>query len=247
MLFQIISDIHIEKYSSEIKKHIKPSAENLIIAGDLGHLEYFDEYSKALKVICQGFKKVILIPGNHEYYVYHNIISMNSINQKLKNLELKYKNLKVLINDFIYMGKYIIFGSTFWSYCQKENYNNPPIYSDKVDSEGKLLKITHREYNILHLESVKIIENMIEYSEKNNKELIIVTHYAPTFKGTLDKKYLNNSKNELYCSNNEHLIRNKIIKVWIYGHTGYNGIFEKLITNQMEHKGLKDAVLTLYD
>ena len=248
-MFQIISDIHIEKNPKSIKEIISKTADILIIAGDLGHVEDFEKYSNAVEEICKMFEKVYLVPGNHEYYCKNSQISLDSINKKLKSLEKKYSNFTVLINEYVTIGEYVIFGSTFWSYCQRERYYNPPIYSDRADNlkpTGNLLKLSCREYNLLHLQSLQELERVIEYCESVDKKMIVVTHYAPTFNGTLHPKHRNKTNNDMYCSNNDHLIKNKVIKVWIYGHTGYNGVYGKLVSNQIEHGGLKDAVLTLY-
>lgn len=251
MFFQVVSDLHIEKNHKSVRDLIVPKAKFLIVAGDLGHVESLEEYSKAVSEICGMFEKVILIPGNHEYYNSENSqLSMTAINEILKSLQERHLNLTVLINEYVTIENYVIFGSTFWSYCQRHHYFNLPIYTDKADTTqptGKLLKLSCRDYNALHLEALSELERVIDYCESIGKKLIVVTHYAPSYQGTLHPKYHRSPGRDMYCSNSEHFIANEIIKVWIYGHTGYNGINGKLVTNQMEHGGMRDAILTLID
>ena len=85
MKFQYCSDLHLEfpdNYDYLIKeKNLKPSADNLIIAGDLAYLyskidiskdifvvRYEDRFNDAIQYLSDNWKNVIIIPGNHEYY-----------------------------------------------------------------------------------------------------------------------------------------------------------------------------------
>jgi predicted phosphohydrolase len=239
MKIQVVSDIHIEKNPHSIKEIIKPSAKILCIAGDVGRIENFEKYLNVMKEICEMFETVFLIPGNHEYYTTDNNLSIPAVNNILKSLEIYCKNLMVLINEYKVIGDFVIFGSTFWSYCEPSNYTGLPIYLKKQ-------KLTCRQYNALHIDSLKSIEMALEYAESTNKKLIVITHHSPSFKGTLAPKYINHRSNSLYCSNSEHIVNNKVIKIWIYGHTGYNGNIGKLVTNQIEHGGINNATLNIF-
>lgn len=71
MKFQICSDLHLEfPHNREWLQAnpLIPKAEILIIAGDTYYLDR--DFSKLdfINKVSKDFKKVYLIPGNHEYY-----------------------------------------------------------------------------------------------------------------------------------------------------------------------------------
>ena len=69
--FQIASDLHIEYKNNDVHdplNYIIPSAEVLILAGDIGSFYKHHQLKSFLKRLCEYFQAVIYIPGNHEYY-----------------------------------------------------------------------------------------------------------------------------------------------------------------------------------
>jgi len=66
--FQIVSDLHIEYRNDEIPDPlslITPTADNLILAGDIGSLYKFNQLKGFLQNLCKYFKNVLYVPGNH--------------------------------------------------------------------------------------------------------------------------------------------------------------------------------------
>ena len=69
--FQIVSDLHIEYKSNDVPDPltlITPSADILILAGDIGSFYQYDQLKTFLINLCPYFKVVVYVPGNHEYY-----------------------------------------------------------------------------------------------------------------------------------------------------------------------------------
>lgn len=95
------------------------------------------------------------------------------------------------------------------------------------------------EYNSLHIESLSSLEMAIDYSRRMKYKMLVVTHYAPTFYDTLDIKHrnYNDKRNYMYCSHSDGFILNDEILYWIYGHTGHNGNYDKLVSNQYNKQG----------
>lgn len=245
MKFQIVSDVHMDTQKKSILKIIRPSAANLIIAGDLGRVENWSIYSQTIEILCNVFKNVILVPGNHEYYS-TKPIDMRIITKKLKDLQTKYYNLSVLIDECVTIDDILIYGSIFWSHFPVNNLSLP-MYTTK---NGFLVPITTLEYNQLHKDSVTKMNRMVQYCKDMGKRMVVVTHYAPTFIGTLAPKHAKNGKNDiknyLYCSDNDMFLLEHVIRAWIYGHTGHNGIYGKLISNQIDaQNSMNNAVLKL--
>jgi len=252
MKFQIVSDLHIEgRYREKrpLLEVIKPSSPYLIVDGDLGRLENFELYFETVKILCGAFEKVILIPGNHEYYATKTPVTMENFEKRLYSLQEKFMNLIVLINSTVEIDGVIIFGSTFWSYCPRQYYPSPNLFTKSFECNAKLVKLTCAQYNKMHLRAVECLENAIEFAQNSGKSLLVVTHYPPTFKGTLAQKHAKNGvkdpKNYLYCSNNDAILENDTIIAWVYGHTGHNGCYGKLVTNQIDRDtGRPNAILS---
>nr|QBK85649.1 MAG: calcineurin-like phosphoesterase [Marseillevirus LCMAC101] len=232
---QIISDIHMEN-GTKLDEIIYPDPEGiLIVAGDVARVENYNLYESTLKYLCSKFEKVILVPGNHEYYcIGENIKTMDLIMTTLHTFASQLGNLIVLDNDGHTVGDTIIYGSTFWSYCPSHLFPQTPIYMGPMIRKRLM---TSHDFNRLHFQALIQLENMIELAEERKKKLIVVTHYAPTFNGTLHPKYAKSPNKQRYCSQNDYLLSNKVIKNWIYGHTDFNGNTGKLLTNQVVSKG----------
>ena len=249
MRFQVASDIHIEcfKPGQPISSVITPTAPNLIVAGDLGRVES-PNFKLVVKELCSMFKTVIFIAGNHEYYsMGPKKTNMEDIDLYLRGLCLEEKNLIILNNNTTVVDNVLIFGSTFWSYCPQQHFIPSQLYKN-----GKI--VNANEYNKMHAMAIQSLKETIEYASGHNLKLLVVTHHAPSFDGTLAAHHITdnnapakgNMKNYMYCSSNLTLVNDPVIIAWVYGHTGYNGNVGKLVTNQMDKPtGIKNAVLTV--
>jgi hypothetical protein len=262
--FQIVSDIHIESLQRPLLEAVKPVAPYLIIAGDLGRVENWAGYQQACRILCGAFEKVFLIPGNHEYYAMNAglKVTVGEANWRLKTLQdgPGTENMVVLIDQCITIDKrsverspVTIYGSTFWSRCPlSEEYKMPNLYYDARDANGvgSVVNVTAGQFNDMHDRSVSKMKDMLEHARRTDRELVVVTHYAPTFTGTLAPRHAargkTDPKNFMYCSDNDALVAHPAVKVWVYGHTGHNGVRGKLVTNQIDRStGLSNAVLTI--
>mgnify|MGYP000273869803 CR=1 FL=1 len=185
-MFQYISDIHLE-YLTHIP-HIKKTANNLCLVGDIGHPGTF-LFNKFLKKCSVMYKHVFLVYGNHEYY---SILrgrhrKVETMEQKLNYAKYFPKNVYLLNNSCVYYNidnetvhlnlgtldnkkDYIkIIGSTLWS-------NNGPganNFKNIFTEQDKLLTFEHQSE--LFLQSKYYIINEL-YRE--DIESIILTHYA---------------------------------------------------------------------
>ena len=246
--YHIISDIHMED-GTKLEKVLCPDPNGvLILAGDLARAQNTRLFVDTLRSICSKFSKVIYILGNHEYYCIKGKENMRDIFLVIKDLTKIIKNLIVLDNDTYTIGNTIIFGSTFWSYVS-ETWWKIPIY---VGKKGEERLITKREYNELHLKSLIALERAIKEAEEQNKKMVVVTHYPPTNKGTVDPKYRDSHNKTMYYSHNDHLLENNVIIRWVFGHSGWNqkyersqGVYAKLLTNQAVEKDFRNPLISV--
>lgn len=110
MKFLCLSDLHNSKSRlQKIRFGFKDQYDVLIIAGDLTELGAKEETEKMLKYLSYLEKKVILIPGNHDFYL-----------QKVgsKKIEKEYPFITMLENDKFSIkenGKYINIYGFAWT------------------------------------------------------------------------------------------------------------------------------------
>lgn len=70
---QFMSDLHWERFHDKVAQRysvpeIPRRAPYIILAGDIGRFCGRNALQNALQQLCERFDKVLLIPGNHEFY-----------------------------------------------------------------------------------------------------------------------------------------------------------------------------------
>ena len=236
--FQIVSDIHIERFYPEVpdfRTFITKSSDYLILAGDIGRLEYTMQYFNFLKSLSVEFKKIYLVPGNNEYYSSKSDFSY--LKYLLYQIEKKIPNLIVLDDKYVDIDDTNIrlYGTTLWSYIPDDKrLLNLPI---RVDGSSfvNATWINKQHFNSLYTLE-KTIDNLPE-----DKKIVIITHHPPTDKGCLAERHLNDPKNVYYHNKLDRLFCDKI-DTWIFGHTHVNcdytskDVGTRIVSNQFLNK-----------
>lgn len=212
--FQIVSDLHIEYKNNDIPNpldYITPSADILILAGDIGSLYKFNQLKGFLESLCPHFKATIYIPGNHEYYIQdsYDMLSFNELTKRLHELE-NIPSLYILNQSSIIIDNVCITGCTLWT---KPLINLPKFIV-------KIPDINTYAYHILHNNDLDYIENMIQFCKNKKLKLLVVSHHCPT------EEVLNNFKKDkyrsLYVSNLDYLLDKTNVHTWVCGHLHHN-------------------------
>jgi UDP-2,3-diacylglucosamine pyrophosphatase LpxH len=229
--FQIVSDLHIEYKNNDIPdplNYIKPSSQILVLAGDIGSLYKFDQLKGFLQRLCVHFEIVLYVPGNHEFYTQHDYhsppVSMESLENRLYNLENDIDNLFILNRSSVVLNDVCITGCTLWTKAEVK----VPKFIVRIHDMNTYL------YNKRHYEDLKYINRMVEYCQKNELKLIVITHHCPSFdimdnthKALSEEiKEENIKKNDrfvsLYFTNLNHLLNKNKVHTWICGHIHQN-------------------------
>lgn len=232
-VFQLISDIHIEReYPSfpDWKHFIYKRCENIILAGDIGHLELFDQYSYFIKSVCESFEKVYLVPGNHEFYSKkYNITYLMS---QLEKLKIENHNLIILNNNYVDLpGDIRLYGSTLWCHIPEECRTRT---LDIISEDNSPVDATW--LNREHYKSLYNLEKNIINARNDAKRLVVVTHYAPSMLCVQPRHLLDNTK-FYYANNLDRLLTKENIYSYLFGHTHHNVDYinhenTRLVTNQ---------------
>jgi predicted phosphodiesterase len=213
---QIVSDLHIE-YQNDDKidplSIITPSADVLVLAGDIGSLYKYDQLFSFIGGLVPHFKHVIYVPGNHEYYVppNHRGVKMSFLKDMLKELNNSWENFNVLDRGSVQIGELCIVGATLWS----------DIQCDLPKFIVRIHKITSEIYQDMFIGDLKYIEQMVEYCHEKKLKMMCVTHHPPTYavmNGVKKRdKYIS-----LYASNLDYLLKIDNIQTWVCGHVHSN-------------------------
>lgn len=237
--FQIASDLHIEMDFGKLpiwQRYLDKVSDILILIGDIGRLDLFDQYRAFIKCVCTEWNKVILIPGNHEFYVTVGITPQTYKMRwnMLRTIEAENINLTVLFNDYIDLpGNLRLFGSVLWSYIPEDcRYRCIPILIDQ-NNWASPTWINKEHFNAVY----ELEQNMIK-AKIDGKRLLVATHYAPIKKGCLSEENLKDKNNCYYTNDLERLLDKNYVYTWMFGHTHFNcdyrvnGNGTRLVTNQ---------------
>ena len=198
MKTQIVSDMHIDINSwSKSNLLIKGSAELLIIAGDIAHNNYY-AYMEYLTLLKKNYNKIIVVPGNHEYYG-------DDLNNSLSFL--KEENDIVIGNNVKYIyNNQIFFLSTLWSAME---ITKKHLITNGLNDFHSIKNCSFESYSEKYKTSLTFLNTI-------NEDCVVITHHAPHNK-LISPMFKHSQLNSCFCSNTN--IHNPKIKYWIHGHT----------------------------
>lgn len=236
MKLHLVSDLHLEH--SDI---ILTGGEVLIIAGDTCEsrnlkpekyeLDYVvdderphlrsDRYARFFIEECAKYDQVIMVAGNHEYYGSKLHKTVPHFKEHLPD------NVHILENEtFEYDGKLFV-GATLWT---DQNRADPITAFDIGLAMKDYQKITEHlpDYGVyrklrttttlsMHRKSKHYIKTVA--TDYPDKDIIVVTHHAPSFE-SCDPMYANDTKiNGAYMSDlSDMILDNQNITHWFHGH-----------------------------
>ena len=225
--FYLASDLHLEFGSLVIENH--DNVDCLILAGDVAEFAQFKKEGETkkpwiadvLRQISRDFKRVVWVPGNHEYYgCYYMQKSLDDTRDWLKAHYCD--NIELLDNQSIGIEGVPIHCATLWTDMNRgdpvaqiairgglNDYNC--IRGATAANAGS--KISTRSVLGLHAQSLKFLAN----ATADGRDCVVVTHHQPTMAGL---SY--NSGTDIdyaYASDlSEFFIQRPNIQVWCSGH-----------------------------
>jgi predicted MPP superfamily phosphohydrolase len=228
LTIQIVSDLHLEFHADKLKFNIiTPSAKILALVGDICCWSTNEDLviaKRFFEEILPQFEHIIYIAGNHEYYNYGNKkLTITDIDARISLFCKKLSNKIHFMNNNsieLLMGKqkYLILGSTLWTYIPDEAHDfvkkNMSDYDKIYINNEKVRLITPKDITALFYKNYKYLKTQMTRGLKNGCKVIILTHHKP---------YNNPNHNELtldsaYSTDCTDIIK-KPLALWAYGHT----------------------------
>ena len=143
MIFQIISDLHLEFYK-KLPKNICnehfPKAPTLFLAGDIGYPKnpLWLEFIEWCEV---NYERIFYVTGNHEYYK-NNIDEIDTYVESILGSKPKFTFLKAGMISSI--EDYKVIGCTLWSKQQINVYwqmnDSKYVYNNNLPLQEYLIK-----------------------------------------------------------------------------------------------------------
>ncbi len=234
MKIQYMSDLHLEFWENSryLKNNELPvTGDVLVLAGDIFYLkDRVAPLTKFWKWASENYRQVLIVPGNHEYYNYSDVIDRGMQWQWMfKDNVGYYQNQVVRIDD----TDFIL--STLWSKINPaDEYFVWKGMNDfrQIKYNGKLLNT--EEFNQMHDYCIEFIRKSI--TESTAKHIVVVTHHLPTF-GVVAPCHKGSVLNSAFANKYGNMIADSKIDAWIYGHSHTNIDIEigqtKVLCNQM--------------
>jgi len=216
-LFRVFSDLHLEHGEDVLEFCLRISKRNpvdyLILAGDIVNYPSRRTLLPAfIHNISPFYKNIFYVLGNHEYYnnPYFNKGAV------MKNVINDYRDICedigviLLENEGCYLehDDIMIYGTTLWSNVSEKAYRR---LSDK-HAIGPLEIIN------AHKKAQRGIETFLDNIPQ---EVIVITHYLPSYRFINKKYHEENSENGInsgFASHSDYLFKPPITD-WVYGHT----------------------------
>lgn len=235
---QIVSDLHLEFYHGKhVDNFIKPVAPILALLGDtccVASQTDYNQFSAFVRSMSSKFELVIVVPGNHEYYLndvptaknglkINRCISMAACDERMLAVCKELPNVIFLNNQVhkIIKGRstYLIAGTALWSFIPEAAYEEASRMMNDyryiyTNTSRKTILATPADTTALHLKAVRFIRRAISRAKKMGWKLIILTHHKPYFIPTEAQPTpiytYETPLNEIICAP---------IVLWGYGHT----------------------------
>lgn len=220
MRIQYASDLHLEfgENSRWLKEHpLIPSADILVLAGDIGYLGDDNYISHPFwNRVSEDFNQVIVVPGNHELYKFFDINELRNGWQ----LEIRH-NVRVCYNSVIALNEETdLIASTLWAHIPpSEEYLTERCVSDFKRIRNGEFRLSAQRFNEEH----EVCRNFIEkaVSESNAERIVVATHHVPSF-ALMAEEFKDSSINGAFTVELAGMIAESRINCWIYGHSHRN-------------------------
>jgi UDP-2,3-diacylglucosamine pyrophosphatase LpxH len=241
-----MSDLHMEINGNVAEQIMIPkgtSDDVLILDGDITCYRYFDpnrtdsesrgmrkRFAKFIHEKCGHYKKIIYIPGNHEYYGFY----MDGADEWFqRQIEMIDSRLEVFNNKSYVNEKFTIIGSTFWvgfhdgladpwmeliKRSVENGMNDFRLIRPELDSKSP---ITADHVQEIHRKSFDFIKTCAELHDTDTP-LIVATHHAPCMMSHSNARFGDNDLKYGYITEYGDWICDSKIDHWIHGHTHHN-------------------------
>lgn len=213
MNIQFASDLHLEFRENKeyiLQNPLKPSAEILILTGDVMPFFLIEKHADFLNYCADHFKQTYWLPGNHEYYGSDIAQRSGSFIEHIR------PNVHLLNNHAVAIQNCLFVFSTLWS---KVSTANIWYVQQNLNDYHSILRnkkpFTVTDSNALHNEGLSFIRKKLKTNTLS--KALVATHHVPTMMH-YPEQYKGDTLNEAFATELYIEIENLKPDYWLYGH-----------------------------
>lgn len=205
MKIKIYSDLHLEFHSHIPKYLLNDNCDVLVLAGDIDSHRNIDY---TLRTFAEAYKKVVFVPGNHEFYGTElHAIDSNGVEVLQPGV-------------FTYLGVTFI-GATLWSDFGSARIAELGPIASGINDFRLIHGFNLQACRTIHRKEFKFIQDAsIRYPGKK----VIITHFLPSY-ACISPRYIGSPANAYFATEHREFIESLEDTLWIYGHTHDSGDF----------------------
>ena len=231
MRVQLISDLHLERYP-DFRPVAAPDADLLVLAGDIGSYQFgsrledrdFGLARFATVGPSPAWKRVLYIPGNHEFDGLPYTATYERLRETCDRLGITWLERQVVTLDGV---RFI--GSTLWS-----DFDAYAVREKSLARQLALREKAFRAANFYLRKNTTLIDGMPALAEEiralsldaqawleealrrpYDGTTVAVTHFAPSLRSA-DPRYGDNPGTAGFCNSLDALL--PLVSVWMHGH-----------------------------
>lgn len=221
MRFDLISDIHIDKWDTEFQTNWAKTKKSdiCVIAGDIS--DNITQTVEELRELASLYTHVIFIEGNHEHQ--HYWPDFNFAPEYLKNKLSTITNVHYIYDDIFVLDKVAFIGKCGWwdfKFAEplvSEKVGRDRFIQDKFDICDEIANKSNEEFQYL-FDNI----NLLQFNSDIEK-IVVVTHTAPLPKFISPGEYPPWPEYSAFQGNiNMPMVVDidfrKKIKAWVFGH-----------------------------
>jgi predicted phosphodiesterase len=217
---QFMSDLHLELFPGFRIADADVRAERLVLAGDIGDPQS-SEYAEFVADCVAKFPLgVFVVMGNHEAYGKpsweHAVAAARQV------LEARGAVLLDKSGVDLVPGKLRIIGATLWSRVHGYDANDVRTFIADYHMIGGMRGVC--DSNALHDADMAWLRAELDLMDAEGVRAVVVTHHAPSLRGTSHPKHAGSSLNCAFATDLDHLVGRPSVAAWIYGHTHYSAV-----------------------
>lgn len=249
MKIGICSDLHLSTLCQLEPEFTSWRGDVLLVAGDIVESVSIDqEYTNhALEQMKEMAERVIVIPGNHEYYGSVMWEFDEKYAEKLFDM-----GIELLLGESTELKPGLnLYGGTLWTDFNNGDQKLMSLVNHYI-SDFRLTKFTdEKRFTPEHAAYLNKIErNRIEETIQTGVDWIIMTHFPPSWK-SVSPRFQGDALNGYFVQDmDEFILSHPNIKYWVHGHVhdffDYNLGGCNVICNPKGYRGERPSHLPPY-
>lgn len=201
MKIRLYSDLHFEFHQDGGKSFLLEQNQDfdvLVLAGDLNIAKNLRNSFQLISEIFQN-KKIVFVPGNHEYY--------HSSFPEVQQILAEEKNIITLDNSCATIDGVKFVGTTLW-------FPHSGSYERGDESLNDFNQISNFRSWV-----GKRAQSSIDFLDKEiEKDCVVITHHLP-HRSAIHPHYAGSYMNKYFLNNVGPLVEDRGAKFWFFGHT----------------------------